>query len=302
MRSVLAAFLLWSSPAGACSIFAMSDGQNVLAGNNEDDGYVGPFRNAKVTFVPAGGEHLVGSMYYSFDDGYPQGGMNTAGLFYDINALAPSCPAKYPDGTPDFPGGPGAILLRMLDSVSTVRDALKLLHSYKLAGIEAGQIFVADRTGDAAVVGVGRDGTVVETRKKGDFLISTNFNLNNPTVNYPEPRFELANKLWREDPTVSTANVRRILSAIHFEGASSTLYSQVYDLKNGEAMVFLFHDYTNGVRIKLARELRKRGSVTVPIASLFDHQPYAMELTTSLMDALAKAGVKGAPDPEPSCK
>lgn len=295
MKSLIFALAILSFKTEACSIFAVSNGQNVFAANNEDDPpvdknhpFVKDYLGAKVTFSPAGGQRHYGSMHYSFDDNYPQGGLNTAGLFYDINALPKMDPAKYPPSLIDHPGLPGAILIRMLETTGTVTEALALLHSYKLPGIEIGQVFIADRNGDAAVVGIGREGTVTETRKNGNFLLSTNFNLNNPQKNYPEPRFELANKLWRQDSSVSFNNVRHILSAIHFESTPATIYSQIYDLKRAEAMFYQFHDYTNGVKMNLANELQKRGASTVTIASLFDYQPYSVQLTQELVDSRKK--------------
>ena len=62
----------------ACTAFMMSDGENVLVGNNEDSKI--PY--TRVWFIPAENGRF-GRVYFGYDNWYPQGGMNDRGLFFD---------------------------------------------------------------------------------------------------------------------------------------------------------------------------------------------------------------------------
>jgi hypothetical protein len=62
--------------------------------------------------------------------------------------------------------------------------------------------------------------------------------------------------------------MRDILDAVHAEGGVHTVYSNVYDLKQGLIHVFHFHDYANVVTFDLAAELAQ-GPHTYELASLF---------------------------------
>lgn len=62
----------------ACTIFVLTDGERVLFFNNED--WFNPV--TRLWFVPAGKDHL-GCAYVGFDNGWAQGGVNTAGLAFD---------------------------------------------------------------------------------------------------------------------------------------------------------------------------------------------------------------------------
>src|SRR5690348_14665012 len=76
--------------AFACLILFITDGREVLVANHED-WYAS---DAEVTFVPASKEKL-GMVYFDFaSEGTAQGGMNTAGLFFDGTATPR---AAYPD-------------------------------------------------------------------------------------------------------------------------------------------------------------------------------------------------------------
>jgi hypothetical protein len=273
----------WHAKAEACSIFMAADGKNVLVGNNEDDPPSGPFLNPKITFQVAGAERKYGNMIFSFDDGYPEGGMNTAGLFFDITQLPPVPDAQYDAAIKDFPGLPGALLAHIMDGCGSVKEALDLVAGYRLPGIEAAQIFFADKRGDAAVVGVGKDGKIAVTRKTGQFLLATNFSLANPSSgNYPEPRYTLASSYWAKHPVVSVRNFRTILAAIHFEGSPATIYSNLYDLKHGDMYLYFFHNYADAVKINLQEQLDKKVTQTISVSSLFPVIPFSVDYTSRL--------------------
>ncbi len=67
----------------ACTIFSATDGVNMLVGNNEDiyekDQYV--------WFLPAT-DGAYGRVCFGTEEAQPQGGMNEAGLFFDLYAFS----------------------------------------------------------------------------------------------------------------------------------------------------------------------------------------------------------------------
>ena len=67
----------------ACTIFYVSRDGVILAGNNED--WEDP--STKMWFFPpAGNKH--GWIKFGFGSGFPQGGMNDQGLFWDATACS----------------------------------------------------------------------------------------------------------------------------------------------------------------------------------------------------------------------
>ena len=60
----------------------------------------------------------------------------------------------------------------------------------------------------------------------------------------------------------------RALELSHKEGLTPTLFSNVYDLKNGEIYIYNFHYYGEYVRINLAEELLK-GDQYIDLPGLF---------------------------------
>ena len=65
-------------PAKACTIFVLTDSSHALFCNNVDWADA----NTRIWFEPAG-KGYYGAAYVGFDNGWPQGGVNTEGLAYD---------------------------------------------------------------------------------------------------------------------------------------------------------------------------------------------------------------------------
>jgi hypothetical protein len=117
---------------------------------------------------------------------------------------------------------------------------------------------------------------MVFTRKTpGDaFLVSTNFNVANPSngFGYPCWRYDKANELLGqlidEGEPISYENVTRVMDTVHQEGASWTIETLVADLVNGVMYLYYFYQYENPVIINIQEELanpREAG----PLSKLF---------------------------------
>jgi hypothetical protein len=72
-------------------------------------------------------------------------------------------------------------------------------------------------------------------------------------------RVELAERLLSEAPEASPTNAAKVLQAVRQEGKYATRYSNVFDLKSGEILVYRFPDQAEPVRLSLGEELKKGG-------------------------------------------
>ena len=252
--TVLVSTLFLAGPARPCTVFLVSDGTRVLVGNNED--YFDPA--TRMWFVPAEGGKR-GRVYFGFANGFPQGGMNDAGLCFDGLALdREEVPAS------ERPGFDGNLADRAMAECSTVEEVVALFGKYHRDFLDRAQLLFADRTGDAAVI----EGNAV-IRKKGRFLASTNFRVSRTEpAAAPCDRYRIASRLLSGEGPASVDLCRRVLAATHQESPAATLYSNVYDLTRGLVHLYHFHDFENVVVIDLAAELA-RGAHAVDLASLF---------------------------------
>jgi hypothetical protein len=249
------------APVLACTGFLATGPDGPLFGNNEDSWNP----NTRMWFVPGeDGRH--GAVYFGYDDLSPQGGMNEAGLVFDGFATRAK-PLRKSSHKPVF--GP-KVLVELMAECARVDDVLKFLDRHDLRTMERYMLMFADAAGDSVIV----EGDDV-IRKHGRFQVVTNFyQSEDPTGKnaYGKGkacvRFEIATQMLSRRKQVDVAEARRVLDAVHVEGTSSTVYSNIYDLHARRIYLYDFHDFSNGVTIDLEKELRK-GARVVELPSLF---------------------------------
>lgn len=296
IRGVLRTFLMLvgivTVSVYPCTIFNASQAGRVLAGNNEDLAST----NSVVRFMPAS-EGKYGFFWIGFSDYGMQGGMNDQGLFYDFNAL------KFAKMNPNPEKKEFNIWLQveMMSGCATVEDVLALLDQYNLGFWGNYQLHLADRTGAAAVIGADKNGELFVARKKGDFQVSTNFNLANPefgSFSYPCTRFDTATEMLENMKELTVDYFRSILSAVHQEASSPTSYSNICDLTSGDIYIYNFHNFEEVVKLNLEEELKK-GKHDYDFSSLFPRKTHAQinfentlkrKLAQILMDTIVKEG------------
>jgi hypothetical protein len=258
-----------------CSIVTVTINNKIYFCNNEDERR--PKDGTFILFVPPQevpnkailpdvegtseiyGFSLVGSKY---DDGlYPQGGINSEGLCYDINGLPSVTLNKKKKGnqwkcTMNF--------FDLLWTNKTIKDIINWFETYEFPFPDSDvQIHFADAFGNAAIISTNKDNELVFTEKGSKkYLVSTNFNVAN-TDNayfYPCKRFdaatEVCEKLVKKND-VSVADCEEILKASHVEykNEAGTLYSNIFDLN--EKKIYLYHigNFDQRVEFNLAKEL-----------------------------------------------
>jgi len=251
--------------ANACTAFMMSDGENVLVGNNED--YKIPY--TRVWFVPSeNGKY--GRVYFGYDNWSPQGGMNNQGLFFDFFATKKQ-EIKRSKGKPKFSG---PMIDTMLAELATVEQVLDMFGQYNLEWMSKIQMFIVDKSGDSAII----EGDEV-IRKSGSFQVVTNFRHSKiPESQLPCEwpawscsRYKKVEKILAQSNTANVTHFRDILNATHrgpYNVIAETLYSNIYDLTNGLVYVYYLHDFDNEIIFNLSEELKK-GHHYYDLPSLF---------------------------------
>lgn len=291
VTAVLSSFFPFRS--FSCTMIMASKNGIVLAGNNED--WKNPI--TKVWFIPAS-ENEYGRICFGFDRdfGFTQGGMNDQGLFIDANAISPTDYKTSPDKE-DFNA---PMIDYILATCATVEDAIVFFNKYNTRGLYRARFPISDKTGASMVV-EWAEGKVQFVKPDTWFQISTNFVFTNvKNGKYPCNRYNIANTLFQNSSELSVGLIRSILSATHAEGEYPTVYSNIYDLKNGIAYVYNFHNFEEVVTFNLAEELKK-GRKSYDIPSLFSITTHAAKrfyntsqkaASEALLKTIEKRGVK----------
>jgi hypothetical protein len=236
----LALSVLLQPSAPPCTVFLAARGGVVLAGNNED--YTD--KNTKIWFHPAA-EHSFGRVYFGFGNGFPQGGMNDRGLFFDGLALETEIEAA--PGRERFEGN---LIDQAMRECSTVAQVVALFERYDFPPLAHGQLFVGDASGDAAIL---ERRAII--RKSDPDLVATNFNQSLvPPEKATCPRYRKAHELLAAAPELTVDVMHDVLDAVH---QSSTVYSNVYDLVHRDVVLFIEHDFASAVQFNLDEELKK---------------------------------------------
>jgi hypothetical protein len=222
-----------STSARACTIVVLADEARVLFCNNED--WSNP--RTRIWFVPGQGGN--GCAYVGFDDGATQGGVNTDGLAFDWVAGFKETWQRDPQRK-DL--GPAQSPSRMLETCATVDDAIAFYEAHNEPAFAGAKIFVADRTGASAIIGI----------KNGRLHVDKANECRAFGV-----RREVATKMLNNDPKPTLANAADILKGAIQRGLYGTKYSNVFDLRSGDIFLFQFSLGSDPVKLNLAEELKK---------------------------------------------
>ena len=241
------AFLILSTTVYPCLIFLFMPGDHVIIGNHED----WTARDARVRFIPATGK-LLGCMVFDFEsEGLIQGGMNSEGFFFDGTAT-PYVPMDF-SGKEEFKGKD--IWLTLLQTSSSVSDAVSFIRKYRIPDLERVHLFFADRSGQSVIVGA-YDGELTFTWRNKPFQVLSNFNIVDPEYGgeQPCPRFAAATQILSGsgDPMTMAKQVLQQTTQ-----GDLTVYSTLFDLTTGSAEVFYMGNFAKSVSFNLSNELKK---------------------------------------------
>lgn len=243
------------APSG-CTVFTVSKGGRVFFGGNDD--YINP---DSYYWVDPGDGKYYGAIWIGNPDNVQQG-VNEKGLAYDANGLPRVDTHPHPERERVI-GDYSSYPIYILKECATVEEVIEWVNTHQWHSYMHDQMQFADASGDAVIVSAGVDGEVVLTRKPpGDsFLVSTNFNVANPSNGYyPCQRYETATKrlsaLVSREGELTAQDARDVLEAVHGEGGSSwTLESMVADLPNGIVYLYYFYQFDKPVVLNVAEEI-----------------------------------------------
>ncbi len=267
---------LQTSPS--CTIFTVSIGDTVFYGNNEDyrKEYLSRLRlwyTLPQNISVIGGERSIyGTILIGFLneergelDPYPCGGMNDHGLIFDINGLPSLELHDNPNGLPFWTNNNWYIHTSLYDC-KNVEEVIEWYKTYKWDATIGGQIHYPDASGDAVVISVDPSTkTWAFTRKTGNFIVSTNFNLNDTSnaYSYPCSRYNIATYMLsriENDEELTVQACADILYAVHAEGQSITLYSNIFDPVNLNVYFNHGERYQNQKKVNLLEVFSQRES------------------------------------------
>ncbi len=254
---LLILFLLCIPPeATSCTIFYLKSDSLVLAGNNEDWEDPDPV----MWFIP-GKDGKLGWVKFGWGSGFPQGGMNEKGLFWD----ATSGPyLAMPGAEANKVKVPGALMQRVIESCASVDEAMILFNAYYCEDQYKAQYLVGDAHARAIIV----EGDSI-LPLSGNHMILTNFYHSHPELGgYPCDRYRTASEMIRAGNDFTPYLVGSILASTHQEGRYPTQYSQIYDLGNQIFYLFYHYNYEEYILIDLNKELNK-GDRSFAIPGLF---------------------------------
>ena len=250
--------LIGASHLFACTIFYAARNNMILSGNNED--WSDP--NTFMTFYPseAGKQDWV---KFSFGSGFPQGGMNDCGLFWDA---ASTSYLAMPYSEENKEKYTGVLMQKVIEECSTTQEAVAVFEEYYCDDLYNAQYLIGDSTGTSIIV----EGDEIFGSDE-DFQVMTNFSQSQyKPGNSPCWRYDTVEAMLQNGDEISPVSFGWILSATHQQGSYPTQYSSIYDNKNCIIYLFLNHNYEEYITIDLNQELEK-GFKDYSIPSLFSN-------------------------------
>ena len=267
-------FVLEITKPHSCTIFTAVQGETILFGDNWDwhDG------NLVIGFYPPSTEGY-GSIHFGYmegegSDAYTsyQRAVNDQGLAWAVNSIPKGKLNPHPEKPYSYTED--EFLYTILKKAATVEEAIHISQKYNFGDSLIAQVHIGDLSGDAVVIGPGRDGEIAFTRKTAGegYLLSTNFNLAIPEKGPVDFRWDTATSMLdslNESQTLTPEFAGEILDAVHLKTLTTyTLHSNVIDLKNGDIYIYYMSQYDEAVKLNIEEELAK-GQRVIETRSLF---------------------------------
>jgi hypothetical protein len=251
---ILFALMLVHTSVWSCTIFCAKDSHgHVWTGNNEDANFS---LGTKVNVVTKT-DSTMGFIWYNYENNrYAQGGINRAGLFYDLNSV-PSSDIKNADKKIPFPEvNIEDFYLYLLGHCETVPEVIELYSKYKLPWMTTAQMNVADKQGNLGIITADSAWLV-----QANYSISTNYNLSHPDKdNITCWRYPIADEIL-EDSEANFENFTKICNATSQREIINTIFSSICNLNTGELWIYYAWDYENPHKTTLQELLAKGDTV-----------------------------------------
>ena len=264
----------------SCTIFYTAQNGVILAGNNED--WKDPYTH--MWFYPAN-DSTHGWVKFGFGSGFPQGGVNDQGLFWDGTA-GPYLDMPYSEANKILYDGP--LMQKVMEKSASITEALEIFNQYYCEDQYKAQYLLGDSSGHSMIVE--GDNVILN---ENNFQVLTNFYHSHPDLGgYPCWRYETAAELLENNDSLTTWFAGTVLASTHQEGNYPTQYSNIYDLKKEIIYLFYYHNYEEFLVINLKDELEK-GYQTYAIPQIFSKMSISSPIISATSVTLKW---KGLPD------
>lgn len=257
--------------ARACTIFFAFDGKLALAGNSED--WTDPITfmwvrpggpSASATSAPSSqlSRSSLGRIIFGFGNGFPQGGVNERGLFFDGAATF----HEKRENVTGKPLAPFDVLDRMLAECADVKQALAYLEQYHVPWTSQAMMLLADRSG-RSVIWEGNH--TLERPADVQYQVLTNFRQSQAAAEQALcfRKIEADRQLSAWAHSNAPLTVEPLLSVLQAVQAPTTRYSQVFDLTAGVIHLYVERDFQHPIRLDVSDQLQ-RGPRTARLSEL----------------------------------
>lgn len=207
----------------------------------------------------------MGAVYFGFDNLYPQGAMNEAGLVYgSLNVTPREVPFnKY---LLSFDGK--KVMRDIMKTCKSVGEVYSKLILYNRTPIGDGMLYFVDQSGDYLIV-------EVDTMIRGNdshYVISNFCPSQTPDFSTVDiPFFQSARKMMKAQVDTSLNYLTALSDTLHQSWSNNvggTQYTLIFNLSEGSFQLFYYHDFKNPIKFNLKTEL-SRGDRTVSIPDVF---------------------------------
>lgn len=270
----------------ACTIFIANDNKNVWVGSNEDDS---PNKNYRLWFVPTKSKDENGYIIWGgilkgivepISNRFPEGGMNEYGLFIDAAALPEKILIQKDVSKKNWKG---YVVKDILKKCKTVQEALTFLSQYNLSEQEKAQIFIADASGDYAII----HANYVIKKETANFVLS-NYCLND-NKQHTCWRRNIVSDLLKDKSSFGLTDITNMLEkSTQTDYYNKTNYSIAADLKQGIIHLFQHRDFNTDKILNVKDELKK-GERTEDMINLFPKN-----ISTELEKTLNQKGLSAS--------
>lgn len=248
-----------------------------IVGNNEDQSNP----NTRIWFE-TGKDGKFGVVYVGFENLFPQGGMNEAGLVYDgftqSNRAVTDTTGKLKISSSD-------LQKKIMRECATVEEVKAVISKYNISFLSAGVLRYIDRSGKYLYVD--GDSLIIGNN---NYFIQTNVR---PYENKICWRTEKATRMLEKSCEASIDYIKTIMDSIHQETKwGGTLYCTIYDLNKGIIYLYHFYDYKTGVVFNLKEELNK-GDKVLNIPELFPDNKTGKKYFTEYNRIMTKVKLLG---------
>ncbi len=242
----ITATLLVSHSISACSMYKITRNGKTIVGNNEDWFSA----NTQIWFVPKGNE-AYGVMNVGFNNDFPQGAINEAGLMFDGFAM-PYLKIENSKGKTKVPIP--TLIASIMHNYSSVKDVKTYLSGVDLSYLERSMLVFVDRSG--AYLIVEGDELILGYDSEQSF---SNF-YPSQTSNSDEVNIDFYQKglqhLKASEPQPSFDYCSTVMNSFQQD---ITQYTTIYDLEDCKIRVYHYQNFDTFIEIDLVEELKKGG-------------------------------------------